>query len=101
MEAMSTGLPVVANRITGIPELVEDEVSGLLVRPGRTDLLVGALQRLAADAELRERMGRAGREKVRREFESAALGGELARLFADELAPASVQPSATPVAART
>jgi hypothetical protein len=38
---------------------------------------------------------------VRREFESAALGGELAKLFVDELAPASVQPSATPVAART
>ncbi|MGZ4178085.1 MAG: glycosyltransferase family 4 protein [Solirubrobacteraceae bacterium] len=101
MEAMSTGLPVVANRITGIPELVEDEVSGLLVRPGRTDLLVDALQRLAADADLRARMGQAGREKVRREFESGALGGELAELFAEELAPSGAQPSATPVAART
>ena len=82
MEAMSTGLPVVANGITGIPELVEHEVSGLLVRPGRTDLLVGALQRLAADGDLRARMGEAGREKVRREFASRDVGAALAELFA-------------------
>ena len=101
MEAMSTGLPVVANGITGIPELVEHEISGLLVRPGRSDLLVGALERLAADGELRARMGEAGREKVRREFASADVGGALAQLFAAELAPArGAQPNATPVAAR-
>jgi colanic acid/amylovoran biosynthesis glycosyltransferase len=101
MEAMSTGLPVVANGITGIPELVEDDVSGLLIRPGRTDLLVDALQRLAADAEQRSRMGRAGREKVRTEFETAAVGRRLAELFTDELGPGSAQPRATPLAART
>jgi glycosyltransferase involved in cell wall biosynthesis len=99
MEAMSTGLPVVANRITGIPELVEDEVSGLLVRPGRTDLLVEALERLADDAGLRERMGWAGREKVRREFASSAVGRELGEIFEQELAPAGPQRSATTVAA--
>ena len=101
MEAMSTGLPVVANAITGIPELVQDEVSGLLVRPGRTDLLVDALQRLAADADLRSRMGRAGREKILSEFETATVGRRLAALFHDELEPARAQPRATPVAART
>jgi glycosyltransferase involved in cell wall biosynthesis len=101
MEAMSTGLPVVANGITGIPELVEHEVSGLLVRPGRTDLLVGALERLAADGDLRARMGEAGREKVRSEFASRDVGAALGELFAAELAPASgPQPNATPVAAR-
>jgi len=87
MEAMSTGLPVVANQITGIPELVEDEVSGLLVRPGRTDLLVDALQRLAGDGDLQAQMGRAGREKVRREFTSGAVGHDLGELFDEELRP--------------
>lgn len=101
MEAMSTGLPVVANAITGIPELVEDGVSGLLIRPGRTDLLVDALQRLAADADLRSRMGRAGREKVSSEFETADVGRRLAELFTDELGPAGAQPRATAAAART
>jgi glycosyltransferase involved in cell wall biosynthesis len=92
MEAMSTALPVVANHITGIPELVEHEVSGLLVRPGRTDLLAGALERLARDADLRARMGRAGRETVRREFDSSAVGRALCELFAAELARDRVQP---------
>ena len=48
MEAMATGRPVVATRITGIPELVEDGVSGFLVAPGSVEQLVGALERLAA-----------------------------------------------------
>jgi colanic acid/amylovoran biosynthesis glycosyltransferase len=99
MEAMATGLPVVANHIAGIPELVEHEVSGLLVRPGRADLLADALERLARDADLRARMGQAGREKVREEFESAALGIQLAQLLARELAPSAAQPSAMAVAA--
>ena len=99
MEAMSTGMPVVANQITGIPELVVNEVSGLLVRPGRTDLLVDALERLAQDAELRSRMGRAGREMVQREFESQAVGTQLAELFTAEVAPSLSQRSATSHAA--
>ena len=100
MEAMSTGLPVVANHITGIPELVEDEVSGLLVRPGRSDLLVQALERLVGDFDLRARMGRAGREKVLHEFESRAVGLQLGDLFSEQLSRSAAQPSATLVAAR-
>jgi glycosyltransferase involved in cell wall biosynthesis len=95
MEAMSTGLPVVANHITGIPELVVNEVSGLLVRPGRADLLVAALETLAEDGDLRSRMGQAGREKVLREFHSRTVGRELGELFTAELGPADVQRSAT------
>ena len=93
MEAMSTGLPVVANHITGIPELVEDEVSGLLVRPGRSDLLVQALERLVGDSDLRARMGRAGREKVLREFESRAVGLQLGDLFSEQLSRSAAQPT--------
>jgi colanic acid/amylovoran biosynthesis glycosyltransferase len=100
MEAMSTGLPVVANHITGIPELVDDEVSGLLVRPGRSDLLVQALERLVGDFDLRARMGRAGREKVLQEFESRSVGLQLGDLFRKQLPRSAAQPSATLVAAR-
>lgn len=89
MEAMSTGLPVVANSITGIPELVEHDVSGMLVRPGRADLLVDALGRLAGEVNLRARMGCAGREKVRREFDSKEVGDALGELFARELEASS------------
>ncbi|MCJ7710000.1 MAG: glycosyltransferase, partial [Chloroflexi bacterium] len=58
MEAMATGLPVIASRLSGIPELVTDEESGLLVQPGDPGALAAALARLAADTELRARLGR-------------------------------------------
>ena len=69
MEAMATGLPVVATRITGIPELVDEGVSGHLVAPGRVDGLVDAIARLLAETpERRAEMGRRGREEVESEF---------------------------------
>ena len=68
MEAMATELPVVATNISGIPELVVDGVNGLLIRPGRADLLADAIAKLAADPELRHRLGRRGRASVLAEF---------------------------------
>ena len=68
-EAMAAELPVVATDVFGIPELVEDGREGLLVRPGRSDLLAAALTRLLEDAELRRRLGRAARVRVEREYE--------------------------------
>jgi glycosyltransferase involved in cell wall biosynthesis len=65
MEAMSTGLPVVTTRIAGIPELVEDGVSGLTVFPGRPDLVAAALTALAEDPELRFRLGGTAQATVR------------------------------------
>jgi glycosyltransferase involved in cell wall biosynthesis len=64
MEAMAMGLPVVASRITGVPELVEHERSGLLVTPGRADELAAALERIATDPQLRARLGARAREQV-------------------------------------
>jgi glycosyltransferase involved in cell wall biosynthesis len=82
MEAMATGLPVVASRITGVPELVDDGVSGLLVAPGRVDGLVAALERLlGASAEEREAMGRAGRERVVAEFDADTTAAQLLAAF--------------------
>lgn len=82
MEAMAMELPVVTTRIAGIGELVEDGVSGLLVRPGRADLLAEALTSLS-DPAVRLRMGRAGRGTVCREFDVDAAAGDLAAMFAD------------------
>jgi glycosyltransferase involved in cell wall biosynthesis len=65
LEAMAAGKAVVAARSGGIPELVEDGVTGLLHRPGDVDGLRGALHRLAADPALRARLGAAGRERAR------------------------------------
>jgi glycosyltransferase involved in cell wall biosynthesis len=57
MEATSVGLPVVASRVGGIPQVMEDEADALLVPPGDPGLLAQAMKRLASDPELRHRLG--------------------------------------------
>ncbi|MCI0548161.1 MAG: glycosyltransferase family 4 protein [Candidatus Rokubacteria bacterium] len=64
LEAMAAGLPVVACRISAIPELVRDGETGLLVPPRDPEALAGALETLLHDAELRHRLGVAGRARV-------------------------------------
>jgi glycosyltransferase involved in cell wall biosynthesis len=86
MEPLACEVPVVSTRISGIPELVEDGVTGLLVPPADAAALADALQRLAEQPELGLRMGRAGREKVLAEFDLATEGQELARLMLGEAA---------------
>lgn len=81
MEAMATGLPVVTTPIAGVPELV-DASSGVLVAPGRADLLAEAIEVLARDPARRGAMGRAGRAKVEAEFASAPNALRLRDLFA-------------------
>jgi glycosyltransferase involved in cell wall biosynthesis len=62
LEAMRTGLAVVATKVGGIPEAVSDGLSGFLVPPSRDDLMAEALERLFLNASLREQLGRNGRE---------------------------------------
>ena len=62
--AMGAGLPVVASRVAGIPEVVSDGVSGLLVAPGDSPQLTKALAALVQDTGLRARLGDAAREFV-------------------------------------
>ncbi|MDA0999062.1 MAG: glycosyltransferase family 4 protein [bacterium] len=66
LEAMAAGLPVVAVRATAVPEVVPDGEAGLLVPPGDEEALSAALIRLLQDADLRARLGRAGRTHVLR-----------------------------------
>jgi len=66
-EAMACGVPVVATTGGGLPEVVGD--TGVLVPPGDVEALARAMGNLLADPERRERMGRAGRERIRSEFD--------------------------------
>lgn len=68
LDAMAMGLAVVGTRAGGIPEAVEEGVSGLLVPPGNSEALGDAIVRLLGDAPARARMGEAGRSRVRRLF---------------------------------
>jgi colanic acid/amylovoran biosynthesis glycosyltransferase len=64
MEAMAMEVPVVATRLAGIPELIDEGESGLLVTPARADELADAIGRLVDDPALRARLGAAGRRAV-------------------------------------
>lgn len=68
MEAMVWGLPVVASRVGGIPEIVDDQVTGILFEPGSLDELRRALAQLIEDPEKRRYLGDNGRNKVCRSF---------------------------------
>jgi colanic acid/amylovoran biosynthesis glycosyltransferase len=81
MEAMSCGLPVVASAISGIPELVEHRVSGVLVPPGDPRAIADALRRLHQDPVTRARLGRAARRRVVAEFDVESSADELVRRF--------------------
>ena len=79
MEAMAMEVPVVATRLGGVPELVNEGRDGLLVAPERSDLLAGAIERVARDPELAEGLAVAGRRKVEESFQSTRSAAVLAR----------------------
>jgi glycosyltransferase involved in cell wall biosynthesis len=68
MEAMASGLPVIASRHSGIPELVDHERTGLLVPEGDDRATADAIVRLATDASLARRLAASGRDCVRAQF---------------------------------
>ncbi len=82
IEALAAGLPVVAAAHGGLPEIVRDRVTGLLVRPGDPAALAQALRSLAGDPELRERMGEAARADVRERFGLERMADEVEAVYA-------------------
>jgi glycosyltransferase involved in cell wall biosynthesis len=81
VEAMAAGAPVVATGVSGIPELVEHEVNGLLIEPDDPKALADALIRLHEDRELASSLATAGRRTVRERFDGDRLARRLAELF--------------------
>jgi glycosyltransferase involved in cell wall biosynthesis len=80
VEAQSQALPIVATTISGIPELVEHGVNGLLIESGEEDTLALALQTLVTSPVLRRQMGEAGRKKVLQQFEMKACFTHLEKM---------------------
>jgi len=85
LEAMSVGIPIVATRVGGVPELVADGVSGLLVERGDVEGMADALGKVLADEKLAARLGTAGRLSVERRFEVRRTASRFAALYADGL----------------
>lgn len=80
-EAMACSLPVVSTSHAGIPELVQEGVNGFLVAERDTAEFARAIRRLAADPELRSRVGSAGRQTIETRFELGQLTDELIEFY--------------------
>jgi glycosyltransferase involved in cell wall biosynthesis len=73
LEAMACGVPLVASRIGGLPDIVAHEESGILIEPGNADALEAALRRLMADPAAGDRMGECGRQRLAAFTDTAVL----------------------------
>jgi glycosyltransferase involved in cell wall biosynthesis len=85
LEAMAAGRPVVGTRSGGIPDLIDDGATGILVPHSDPAALAGALQRLLASDDLRGRMGEAARDKLR-QFAASAVVPRIEQVYRDVLA---------------
>jgi glycosyltransferase involved in cell wall biosynthesis len=83
MEALAAGVPVVATRLSGVPELIRDGDTGLLAEPGSDDDLRRALSALLGDPAAARTRAEAGRRLVEAEFDLRQSAAALARLFRD------------------
>lgn len=86
LEAMAMGLPVVATCLAGAPEVIEDDVNGLLVPPGNPGALAQALSGLAVDRERCKRLARSGEAHVREKFTIERVAAEVTRVYQTVLA---------------
>ncbi len=85
MEAMGIGVPAISTRLTGIPELIEDGVNGLLTPPGDHEELADAIEKLLTDPDLAENLASRGIEKVLRDFSVDRYTDDLIEAWTDLL----------------
>jgi glycosyltransferase involved in cell wall biosynthesis len=100
-EAMAMACPVVSTPISGIPELIQDGMNGLLAPEKDDEALAEALAALLTDAALAARLGAAGRETVRSRFDVAVNAGELAEILRNEVPELGQEAARCQQAART
>jgi glycosyltransferase involved in cell wall biosynthesis len=81
VEAMACGVPVVASNVGGIPEIVEDRRSGILVPPNNPKKLASALETLLSNGALREKMGKRGRELILKRYSWKVIAKEMSTIY--------------------
>ncbi len=83
LEAMAAGLPVIASRVGGLPEVVTDGENGLLIPPQDPQALATALERLLADPDLAQKLGANARRHVEENYSLERLGREINEIYAE------------------
>jgi glycosyltransferase involved in cell wall biosynthesis len=81
LEAMVLGKPVIATRVGGIVDVVDDGKTGILVPPNDSEALAQALIKLLLDGELRRRMGEAGRAKIDAKFSARTMVSQIEKVY--------------------
>lgn len=81
LEAMVTGLPVIASKTGGIPEIIGNEKNGLLVEPENSKKLAKALMDLIAHPDKREKLSKAGSKTVRKKFPARKMAEEYEKIY--------------------
>jgi glycosyltransferase involved in cell wall biosynthesis len=86
LEAMEAALPVVATKVEGVDEVVENDVQGLLVPPEDAPALAQAILRLVKDAPLRKKMGARARKRVQAHYTTDVMCQQYLQIMTDGLA---------------
>jgi glycosyltransferase involved in cell wall biosynthesis len=86
LEAMAMEKPVVATRVGGIPDLIDQGINGLLVRPGNVKELAEALEEVLSDRKFARKMGREGRKRIKGQFSADAMVQSIDRVYRELLA---------------
>jgi glycosyltransferase involved in cell wall biosynthesis len=81
LEAMVLGCPVVASSVDGVPEIIQDGITGQLVPPGDIAALTQALKELSFDPKLRQRLGTAGKARVEQCFTAEKMACRVRELY--------------------
>jgi glycosyltransferase involved in cell wall biosynthesis len=85
LEAMAMGKPVISTKVGGIPEVVLDEITGILVTPGNPRSLGRAIMRLLIDTQLKRSLGREGRRRAERHFSLRAHVQSIEEIYGELL----------------
>ncbi len=81
LESMALGCAVVASRVGGIPEVLEDMVSGRLVSPQDEHALGDAIKEVASSRNLRDKLGKAARERIIRDYDAKNIASQIRELY--------------------
>jgi len=90
LEAMSSGLPIIASHVGGIPEVVSDGENGILIPPAKVDAIVEAIHRFSNDSPLRSRISKNNPIKIKEQFTWKKIALNYQAIYNEALKP---QPS--------